>query len=66
VIVEGIRGKVDEREEHDTNTCISIGYPRWSKRNSIELQDKDQTVEYLAKDRQIQIEFQREKDQFRI
>ena len=29
VIAEGIRGEVDEREEHDTNTCTQIGYSRW-------------------------------------
>jgi hypothetical protein len=53
VIAEGIRGVVDEHEEHDTNTRTQIRlYSLARTTNSIELHDKDQKVESLAKDRQ--------------
>jgi hypothetical protein len=67
VIAEQIRGEADEHEEHDTNTCTQIRlYSLAQTTNSIELQEKDQKVESLAKDRQTQIEFQSVKDQLRI
>jgi hypothetical protein len=67
VIAEGIRGEVDEREQHDTNTRTQIWlYSLAQTTNSIELQEKDQKVESLAKDCQTRIEFQRVKDQSRI
>jgi hypothetical protein len=49
-----------------THAHTQIGYPRWPEPPTDRSARERPKVESLAKDRQIQIEFQRVKDQLRI